>query len=488
MSHEMNATSIIGDTNGDKLAKKSFKEKMTDLKEAITVEPIVACYQMAISLSKPALDNLEFEKSCRVNLEYNDTICNAILSGNRGDYEEENARVQTVISVMHSWQQPIGSFMPLVLVLFLGSFSDRHKLRKPFLLMPIIGEIFGNAGCIICVIFMRQLPLQAQGVLQKVVPSFFGGQVMLVMASTSHIADVTSNEARTLRLGIVQIVISVTVLLVQPLSGFIFVKSGYLSVLITAALLNTAALMYCAFWIREKSCASQDTEKSILIDVFNPEHALDTFKFPFKKNPGNDRILIGLFILTVFVYRCAYEGESSLLFLYTQNMFEWTPLEFSYFLTANSLVSLIGHLCAMPLLAKVLGWNDFAITFIAILDKIICNLIFGLAKTITAFYTGVATSILVRVYTTVKKSIATKIVPTADIGKAQSFLGICETLAPAISVPVYNRLIYVNILQTFPAGFYYFSALLYTFCCISVVCMYQLESKRKGHHNLEKKP
>ncbi|XP_060516456.1 uncharacterized protein LOC132695879 isoform X4 [Cylas formicarius] len=341
MSHEMNATSIIGDTNGDKLAKKSFKEKMTDLKEAITVEPIVACYQMAISLSKPALDNLEFEKSCRVNLEYNDTICNAILSGNRGDYEEENARVQTVISVMHSWQQPIGSFMPLVLVLFLGSFSDRHKLRKPFLLMPIIGEIFGNAGCIICVIFMRQLPLQAQGVLQKVVPSFFGGQVMLVMASTSHIADVTSNEARTLRLGIVQIVISVTVLLVQPLSGFIFVKSGYLSVLITAALLNTAALMYCAFWIREKSCASQDTEKSILIDVFNPEHALDTFKFPFKKNPGNDRILIGLFILTVFVYRCAYEGESSLLFLYTQNMFEWTPLEFSYFLTANSLVSLI---------------------------------------------------------------------------------------------------------------------------------------------------
>lgn len=83
---------------------------------------------------------------CRVNLQYNSTICSAILTGNHSNYSRENEEVQKVISTMHSWQQPVQSFTPLVLVLFLGSFSDRHKCRKPFFLMPIIGELFGIAG------------------------------------------------------------------------------------------------------------------------------------------------------------------------------------------------------------------------------------------------------------------------------------------------------------------------------------------------------
>lgn len=46
--------------------KKPVKDTVKRLKEIITVEPLLACYQMALFISKPALDNLEFEKACRL--------------------------------------------------------------------------------------------------------------------------------------------------------------------------------------------------------------------------------------------------------------------------------------------------------------------------------------------------------------------------------------------------------------------------------------
>lgn len=46
--------------------RKPVKDTVKRLKEIITVEPLLACYQMAQFISKPALDNLEFEKACRL--------------------------------------------------------------------------------------------------------------------------------------------------------------------------------------------------------------------------------------------------------------------------------------------------------------------------------------------------------------------------------------------------------------------------------------
>lgn len=79
-------------------------------------------------------------------------------------------------------------------------------------------------------------------------------------------------------------------------------------------------------------------------------------------------------------------------------------------------------------------------------------------------FVGVFISIITRVFKVVKKSITTKVVSENDIGKAQSLLGICETLAPAASVPIYNKLVYINTLTTYPAAFFFFSILFYTVC------------------------
>nr|XP_023012216.1 uncharacterized protein LOC111502375 isoform X2 [Leptinotarsa decemlineata] len=289
----------------DSLPARSLKQKLVTIKKAVTVEPVVGFYYMAVYLCKPALANLEIEKACRVNLQYNDSICDTIVEGQHKNYSAFNHEIQVTISEMHSWQQPVQSFMPLILILFLGSYSDRHKWRKPFIILPIVGEVL---------------------------------------------------------------------------------------------------------------------------------------------------------------------GETNLLYLYVQNVFQWTPVEFSFFITVNGLVLLIGNSLALPLFTKILRISDHMILFVCILTKIFSNVAFGLATTSLTFYIGSSVSVITRMYRVAKKSLSTKIVAEKDIGKFQSVIGICEAIAPALAVPVYNS-IYIQTLDTFPAAVFFFSILLYAVCSVLVLLM-----------------
>lgn len=226
----------------DAAPKKPFKamtarERLAYVRELITVEPVLACYICAAIIVIPSLQDLELEKACRVNRAFGDEVCAPILRGEHENLTEENTLVQTTVVDMHSWQNPLQQVMPLILVLFLGSYSDRHKIRKPFLVLPLVGELFSTASCILCVVFMGSWPLEVLGVSQGVVPSFFGGYTMLNMAAFSYIADVSSVEMRTLRIGIVQLVLNVIAPLVQPLSGVLYAALGYIGVLVVGTCL-----------------------------------------------------------------------------------------------------------------------------------------------------------------------------------------------------------------------------------------------------------
>lgn len=273
---------------------KPFKEltiieKVKYVKDLITVEPVLACYLAAAVLAGPPMQQLELEKACRANIGYNDSICDAILGGNQQNYTSENEAVQTVLTNMHSWQSPFNQIMPLILILFLGSYSDRHKIRKPFLLIPIFGEFFAIIGCILCVVFMKQWPVEVLGFCQTILPSFFGSYIMVVMAAYSYIADVSTIENRTLRIAIVQTVLNVIPIVINPISAVVYYQIGYIGVLIVIGVLFAMAIVYGIFCMKEAQKPVFVNKKSFLADIFDPRHAIDTFNLLLKKTPGNYR-------------------------------------------------------------------------------------------------------------------------------------------------------------------------------------------------------
>lgn len=291
----------------------SLVKKFKQIKDVITVEPLIGLYQFAIFISRPALENLELEKACRVNLNYNDTVCDSILSGHHKNYSIENNNIQIIISKMHSWQQPITSFFPLLLILFLGSYSDRHKWRKPFFIIPLIGDILGYLGNILSVTYMRTWPLEVQGVFQKIVPSIFGTQPMVVMSTTAYIADVSTKEDRTLRIGLATLVINLTIPVAQAISGILFNKIGYYGVLSISSIILAIAFVYGVFCVKETSCFKEKKKTCVISDVFNPSDALSTLGIVFKKTPNLTRL--HLLLTMAILQRCASDGKKIFIYI-----------------------------------------------------------------------------------------------------------------------------------------------------------------------------
>ncbi|XP_030760082.1 uncharacterized protein LOC115885343 [Sitophilus oryzae] len=487
----MQSTADLVTQSAVDLTAKSFKqmttkEKIAYVKEVITVEPLIATYIMSAILVKPALTVLEFEKACKANLGLNDTICDGIVASEQDIYPRENEKIQILISNVHSWQYPIQSVMPLILVLFLGSYSDRHQWRKPFLLLPLIGELFAVLGCILSVIFMSSWPLELHGVLQTIIPSFFGGQTMLVMAVFAYIADVSSLDMRTLRIGVVQIVMNACVPTVQSFSAVLYVRIGYIPCLLIAGFLYLIGIIYGVFWIKEPKRPIKDSKKGLLADIFDTRHAVDTFKLILTKNPMNDRVFIVLLLLGLFVYSLVNVGEESVFFLYTQAFLNWNIVEYISFLTANTLIHLVGTIIAVPLFTKILKLHDLVILFLTFLDKIVCNIIFGIAKDSVLMYVGAAVSLITGVTAIGIRSLATKVVSEHDLGKAQSLFGIVEVIGPAVAAPVYNAGIYTRTYDSLPSAYFYFSAIVYAVYILVIIWMYIRDRQKSSKEQKNK--
>ncbi|KAI4465700.1 MFS transporter [Holotrichia oblita] len=285
----------------------TVREKCAYAKTVITVEPLLVFYFLPSLICFPALYTLELEKACRVNSAFDDVACDNILAGNTTAYKNETEEIQRVIANMHSWQYPMQNVVPIILILFLASYSDRHRIRKPFLLLPILGEFLAIAGCIICVVFMRELPIEVQGLSQTILPSFLGGSTTLIMAVFAYISDVSTLEMRTLRIGIIQIILTVCSLL-SALGGYLFTLVGYYGVLGIGGVMYFSAFCYGLFFVKESSKRPRYKNcNSFFKDVFDPMHAINTLKLLIKGKSGvNSRqlylVMAVFFISSLVVY------------------------------------------------------------------------------------------------------------------------------------------------------------------------------------------
>ncbi|XP_056639029.1 solute carrier family 46 member 3-like [Diorhabda sublineata] len=467
MSNESETRISLAEDKGFSMV---LKHKIDKLRNIITVEPLVGFYQLGLFLTKPALDSLELEKACRISLGYNDTVCNAVIGGNHQQFSDQNDSIQVVVSKMHMWQHVMQSIVPLLLIIFLGTYSDKYKWRRPFFIIPLVGHLIGNIGCMLCVLNMTTWPLEAQSVFQKVVPSICGSQVIVSMATTAYIADVSDVKSRTFRLGVTTIVINISVLLANSISGVVFTKIGYNGVLSVSSLMFILGIIYASLWIKEYQPTFEKNKLAhLFMNMFDPKNAMETITVIFKTK-GKSKHLYAM-LLFVMIYQSALEGENNLLYLYVQNVFHWTVVDYAYFLTANSAVSVVGNILGLCVFVKVLGAGDLVILFMTVLTKLISEIIFGCAKSSVVFYIGTVAGIVTKLYKIIKRSYATKLVTREDTAKTQSLFSLSEAISPAVAVPLYN-LIYVNTLHTFPAAAIFFSVLLYSICCCLVMWMY----------------
>lgn len=212
--------------------KLAFKEKLKYIRSVITVEPLLCLYILPSIIGSIAVQNLNLELACRVNLNYSDETCNKVLARDRSDNSTLQAEieVQKLVVNMIAWKTPLSSAVPAILVLFIGSYSDRHKIRKPFMIAPLIGETIGAIGFFLCAFNRYSWPMEAVGLSEALFPALTGGFTTMLMAVYSYVADISSIEMRTLRIGVVHITVQILFPIGSSLSGVLLQAIGKLIV------------------------------------------------------------------------------------------------------------------------------------------------------------------------------------------------------------------------------------------------------------------
>jgi PCFT/HCP family folate transporter-like MFS transporter 1/3 len=167
-----------------------FCSKAGHFARNITVEPLMTLFQVSSVLSSLTTQNLNLQKACRVNLRLDDHVCAGLENKNMSLYAEQEVQVQQMVADMLIWQTVLQSTMPCVLVVFIGSWSDRNRKRKPCMLVPVIGELIRNAGLLLCV--FDWLSMEVAGFAESVPTSITGGLTVLYMSAFAYIGDIST--------------------------------------------------------------------------------------------------------------------------------------------------------------------------------------------------------------------------------------------------------------------------------------------------------
>ncbi|GBP08107.1 Solute carrier family 46 member 3 [Eumeta japonica] len=222
----------------------NLSQKIKHLTSLITVEPILACYVMPSVLSALATQNLYLEKACRVNLNFDDHICDALTRRDTANYTYQEEEVQKLVASVAGWKTVLQSFLPCIILIFLGAYSDRVGQRKFCMLLPIIGEFLTSVGLIVNTYFFYELPIEVAAITEAIFPALTGGWFTMFMGIFSYIADITTEEQRTLRIGVVNMFYSLGVPIGAALSGILVRKIGLYGVFSLSATLYIMSFIY----------------------------------------------------------------------------------------------------------------------------------------------------------------------------------------------------------------------------------------------------
>lgn len=247
--------------------QKTLLEKYKHLKQIITVEPALVCFVISSALGKLATQNLNLDKACRVNLNYGESICNALIARQGNKYQQEELAVQELIAGMEAWKNVLLTSIPSFLILFLGAWSDKTGKRKICILLPIAGELLTCLSNILNAFYFYELPVQVMMFFEGFLPAITGGWISIYMGAFSYISDISDEKSRTFRIGITNLCLTAGNPIGSALSGILLNEIGYYGVFSVCSVLYVFSIVYGYISIHDPERRNTEHKSQVIIVV-----------------------------------------------------------------------------------------------------------------------------------------------------------------------------------------------------------------------------
>ncbi|XP_049865720.1 solute carrier family 46 member 3-like [Pectinophora gossypiella] len=446
--------------------KKSFAEKLLYIKSNITVEPILAGLVIPSMLSRLAIQNLNLEKACRIRLGHDQYTCDALIrkDGNAtfnstSSFTNYEAEVQKVISSIEAWKSVVQTALPTLLVIFMGAWSDRTGNRKFCILLPIIGELLVCISNIISTIFFDEIPVEVTMFFEGFFPAITGGWVLMYLGVFSYISDVTSPEARTFRVGLVNLCMTAGIPIGTALSGILLKLWGYYGIFTISGLIYVLNLIYGLVYLksRTKKGDKENEKKNALTLKELGSLVKETAAFAFKKREGNMRQKVIITLLIVAIVYGPGHGERIVFYMYLRYKLKWNAVKFSMYSTYSVITHSLGALFSISVFSKRWGFHDSALCLISIISKLVGSIYIVFVTTDFQMFMLPIIEILNATTWTSLRSMASKLVPSEELGKMNSLFSLVETLAALVFDPMYSGIYRLSI-DVFSGAVFIFSA------------------------------
>ncbi|XP_050538933.1 uncharacterized protein LOC126904197 isoform X2 [Daktulosphaira vitifoliae] len=398
----------------------------------ITVEPILAIFQISSVLSSLTTQNLNLQKACRVNLNMSREICSGLENKSLTHlYKKESIEVQQIVANVLIWQTVIQSSIPCILIIFIGSWSDRNNKRKPFMLLPIFGEIVRTIGLLLCVYYFYEFPIEVAGLVESLPTAIGGGVTVLYLATFSYIGDKCTVKNRTIRIGLLSMFFGSAFPIGASLSGVLYQNINFYGVYCLSLFLYIISLLYCVIRIKEQpqQISIDNVEHTLqncmyyLREFFNLKHIRDTFAVTFKKEPYNRWVTIMMLLVIVVTTNGPSQGEQVVGYMYTRLKFNWNELDYSLYSTLIFILNLIGLGITLVILCHIFKMDEALIGAIAVSSKIMAEFVYAFATTEFIFYIGIFVETMSGASIIVVRSILTKTVQTHELDGCMAIIG-----------------------------------------------------------------
>ncbi|KAL4704085.1 hypothetical protein ACJJTC_004431, partial [Scirpophaga incertulas] len=336
------------------------------------------------------------------------------------DHILEEGEVQRVIAGIEAWKSIVQTAIPTLLVIFLGAWSDRTGNRKVCIILPICGELLVTISNIISVYFFNEISVEVTMFFEAFFQAISGGWVY-----------------------------------------DIFSCGGYYGIFAATGTIYIITIIYACLCLDSKTkqpVENKDKKKSVsLTDLVHM--VKETVHVAFKKRENNSRAKIIMTLIVVGIIYGPNHGERIVFYMFVRYRLGWDAIKYSMYSTYNIITHSLGALFSISVFSKKLGYHDSVLCLISIISKLIGSVYIAFVYTDLQMFMVPIIEILNATTFTSLRSMASKLVPSEELGKMNSLFSLIETMGAMIFDPSYSAM-YSKTVKVFSGTVFIYSALL----------------------------
>ncbi|CAH1733447.1 proton-coupled folate transporter-like isoform X2 [Aphis gossypii] len=294
-------------------------------KFGVTLEPVMMLINIGIHANLMVQTNLFEERVClHSDLGQNKSVnCYNMTSA-------EQEIVQPAAADYLMIKNLIESFVPCIMTLFLGAWSDVNG-RIPLLLIAISGMVISN--CMFSAFSTIPNLSPVMFLLCSLPIALSGGTSVLYLAAFCYFVDIIDSKSRAFRLGILYTFINFGSILGSVLSSILYNKSTTYAYCLSS-FVSIAGLLYTYNFLEESIVIKMGANTKL----FNIKLVKNMWQTVIKQRQGYLRCVIILSTLSLTLNFIILLGESSYMYMYLQKQFGWTMEKYLPFTAYTTLL------------------------------------------------------------------------------------------------------------------------------------------------------